>query len=150
MEQVVIEPDGKWSTPKGDDVTGTNGATPPAEDEDDLIEIKEPGILSGFTPVKQEPVTTELSLQQTPLQLREPSSMTPGASQSTNKRSASQVIDLTGSDDDEEPVRPAKRPALGTPSRPFTSSGFRSPLNDGYTNGQSYSFGTPSQSGSYT
>lgn len=150
MEQVVIEPDGKWSTPKGDDVTGTNGTSPPADDEDDLIEIKEPGLMPGFTPVKQEPVTTELSLQQTPLQRREPSSLTPGVSQSTNKRSASQVIDLTASDDEEEPVRPAKRPALDTPSRTFASSDFRSPLNDGYTNGQSYSFDTPSQRGSYT
>lgn len=131
-------------------MTKTNGATPPTDDEDDLIEIKEPGITPGLTPVKQEPVAIDFPLHQTPLQSREPSSTSSAVRQSTNKRPASQVIDLTASDDDEEPVRPAKRPALNTPNRAVASSGFRDTLNGGYTNGQNHSFDTQSQRGSYT
>ncbi|BCR89068.1 SUMO ligase siz1 [Aspergillus chevalieri] len=133
VEQVVIEPDGTWSTPKSDDTTGANGVTHnPASDDDDLIEVNE----AGFTPVKQEPVATALSLQQTPIQSREPSSAPSAARPSTNKRPAAQVIDLTASDDEEDlPVRPAKRPALNAPSHSFPAL---PSLSSGYTNGQDF------------
>ena len=139
MEQVVIEPSGEWSSPKGDEATGTNGVTSGAEDDDDddkIIEVREPGV----TPVKQEPVATKISLHQTPVQSREPSTTSSATRPSTNKRPAAQVIDLTGSDDEEDsPVRPAKRPALNTASRSFPAPEFRASLNGSYTNGQNFS-----------
>jgi E3 SUMO-protein ligase PIAS1 len=110
VEQVIIEPDGTWSTPK-DEVAAGPGSITPATDDDDLIEIKEPGV----TPVKQEPLSFSVldSLQQsrqTPARSREQSSTW---STATTKRPAP-VIDLTGSDDedDDSPVRPPKRPAI--------------------------------------
>lgn len=151
VEQVVIEPDGTWTTPKSDDTTGANGVTHnPASDDDDLIEVNE----AGFTPIKQESVATTLSLQQTPIQSREPSSAPSAARPSTNKRPAAQVIDLTASDDEEDlPVRPAKRPALNAPSHSFPAL---PSLSNSYTNGQDLPLSsqtnysdTPSQRGGY-
>lgn len=150
VEQVVIEPDGTWTTPKSEDTTRANGAPHPTSDDDDLIEVNE----SGFTPVKQEPVSTTLSLQQTPIQSREPSSAPSAARPSTNKRPAAQVIDLTASDDEEDlPVRPAKRPALNAPSHSFPAL---PSFSNGYTNGQDFPLSsqtnysdTPSQRGGY-
>ncbi|KAL2786036.1 PINIT domain-containing protein [Aspergillus keveii] len=110
VEQVIIEPDGTWSTPK-DEVAAGPGSITPATDDDDLIEIKEPGV----TPVKQEPLSFSVldslqQSQQTPARSREQSSTW---STATTKRPAP-VIDLTGSDDedDDSPVRPPKRPAI--------------------------------------
>ncbi|KAL2862974.1 PINIT domain-containing protein [Aspergillus lucknowensis] len=102
VEQVIIEPDGTWSNRKD----AAAGPGSPATDDDELIEIREPGV----TPVKQESLPMLNSLQQTPARSREQSS---AWSTATNKRPAA-VIDLTGSDDDEEssPIRPTKRAAM--------------------------------------
>ncbi|KAL4801731.1 transport protein particle component-domain-containing protein [Aspergillus unguis] len=104
VEQVIIEPDGQWSNPKDETAAAAGpGEVTPATDDDDLIEIKEPGV----TPVKQESLPVLDLLQQTPARSREQSS-----TWSTNKRPAP-VIDLTGSDDeDDSPVRPPKRQAV--------------------------------------
>ncbi|GAB1206857.1 hypothetical protein APSETT445_005560 [Aspergillus pseudonomiae] len=103
VEQVVMEPDGRWSNPKVGDVSEAGGVTPESDD-DDLIEIKE----LGNTPVKQESLpAASLSLQQTPAQSREPSSTSSVTRLSTNKRPAAQVIDLTGSDDDNDDGSPS-------------------------------------------
>lgn len=128
VEQVVIEPDGAWSSPNDADAAKPGGVTP-ATDDDDLIEITEPGI----SPVKQEPMPASVMLERTPAQSqsqsRETSTPSSAVRMSTKKRSAAQVIDLTGSDDedDESPVPPSKRPALsfnvrGDPHQPVTSS----------------------------
>ncbi|KAL4958827.1 transport protein particle component-domain-containing protein [Aspergillus stella-maris] len=120
MEQVTIEPNGRWFTPQDEAVAaaGTGGVTP-GTDDDELIEIREPGI----TPVKQEPAVLDL-FQQTPARSREQSS-----AWSTNKRPAP-VIDLTGSDEDDDddgsPVRPPKRQAVNLP-RPLPRHDPRSP-----------------------
>ncbi|KAL3455632.1 transport protein particle component-domain-containing protein [Aspergillus heterothallicus] len=130
VEQVIIEPDGTWSNPKEE-----AQAAPETEedyddgDDDELIEIREPGV----TPVKQEPLSVSLdSFQQTPARSREQSSTW---STATNKRPAP-VIDLTASDDendDDSPVRPAKRTAINVhrplPPRqePRTSSSMSDP-----------------------
>lgn len=130
-EQVIIEPDGKWSHPNLEDIEKAGKATSATED-DDLIEIKEPGI----SPIKQESFSAvNLTLQQTPLKSREPSATSSAVPPSMNKRPAAQVIDLTGSDDDDDgddlPVRPTKRPALGEMGR----SSLRPEYHDSYTGG---------------
>ncbi|PYH77757.1 Zn-finger transcription factor [Aspergillus uvarum CBS 121591] len=132
FEQVIIEPDGKWSHPNLEDIEKAGKATSATED-DELIEIKEPGI----SPIKQESFSAvNLTLQQTPLQSREPSATSSAVPTSINKRPAAQVIDLTGSDDDDDgeddlPVRPTKRPALGEMGR----SSLRQEYHDSYTSG---------------
>ncbi|KAF7171269.1 hypothetical protein CNMCM5623_003639 [Aspergillus felis] len=139
VEQVIIEPDGKWSSPKEDEFKGAGGVTPATEDEDELIEIKEPGIVH----VKQESLSASgLSLERTPAQSREPSATSSAARLSTNKRSAAQVIDLTGSDDDGDlsPVRPAKRLASNAPHRAYARPAFRNSFSSGLVNGGNFSF----------
>ncbi|CEL01570.1 hypothetical protein ASPCAL01151 [Aspergillus calidoustus] len=125
VEQVIIEPDGTWSNPKDEVAAGPRSITP-ATDDDDLIEIKEPGV----TPVKQEPLSLSIldslqQSQQTPARSREQSSTW---STATNKRPAP-VIDLTGSDDedDDSPVRPPKRPAINVPPRQDSRNAYASP-----------------------
>ncbi|KAL4926529.1 PINIT domain-containing protein [Aspergillus undulatus] len=124
VEQVTIEPDGRWSNPKDETATtGADSATP-ATDDDDLIEIREPGV----TPVKQESLPALDVVQQTPARSREPSS-----TWSTNKRPAP-VIDLTVSDDDDgddSPVRPPKRQAVNLP-RPLPRQDHRGPYRGSY------------------
>lgn len=104
-----------------------------------MIEIKEPGIPS----VKRESLPgRNLTLQRTPVQSREPSTTSSIARPSTNKRPAAQVIDLTGSDDDDSPVRPAKRPALDVFNRALTRPGFRSSYSGGTVNGKASPYGS--------
>ncbi|GIK06524.1 SUMO ligase siz1 [Aspergillus viridinutans] len=137
VEQVIIEPDGNWSSPKEDEFEGAGGVTPATEDEDELIEIKEPGIVH----VKQESLSASgLSLERTPAQSREPSATSSATRLSTNKRSAAQVIDLTGSDDDGSPVRPAKRLASNAPHRAYARPAFRNSFSSGLVNGGNFSF----------
>ncbi|KAE8377917.1 transport protein particle component-domain-containing protein [Aspergillus bertholletiae] len=134
VEQVFMEPDGRWSNPKVDGVSEAGGVTPESDD-DDLIEIKE----LGNTPVKQESLpAASLSLQRTPAQSREPSSTSSVARLSTKKRPAAQVIDLTGSDDDDDddsPVRSSKRPALNLLNR-LPRQEFQSSYNTTLANGR--------------
>ncbi|KAL4914287.1 PINIT domain-containing protein [Aspergillus aurantiobrunneus] len=103
VEQVIIEPDGQWSNPKGEATAAGSGSVTPASDNE-LIEIREPGV----TPVKQESPPVPDLLQQTPTRSQEHS-----LTWSTNKRPAP-VIDLTGSDDNDSdsPIRPPKRQAV--------------------------------------
>ncbi|PGH14430.1 hypothetical protein AJ79_03073 [Helicocarpus griseus UAMH5409] len=118
VDQVTVEPDGKWSIAKeGDDPTAGGNPSPPSDGEDDdLIEIQD----SRSVTLKRELSTAPLALQATPsAQSREVSSV-PSASRPTpnnNKRPASQVIDLTISDDEDEPPRPAKRPHIQSSSQ---------------------------------
>lgn len=152
VDQVTIEPDGKWSSPKADDSSAVGGVTPATDDDDELIEIKEPGI----TPVKQESIPLNLSLQRTPAQSREPSTSS-AAHRSTNKRLASQVIDLTGSDEDDDnsPVRPAKRPALNALNRTIPRQELRASVGSSLVNERALpissqdSSKSPSQGGNY-
>ncbi|KAL2816373.1 transport protein particle component-domain-containing protein [Aspergillus cavernicola] len=105
VEQVIVEPNGRWFNPKEEATVGPGSVTPETDDEE-LIEIKEPGV----TPVKQEYLPVFDLLHQTPARSREQSST---FSNATNKRPAP-LIDLTGSDDDEDdsPIRPPKRPTV--------------------------------------
>lgn len=68
-----------------------------------------------------------------------------------------QVIDLTGSDDedDDSPVRPAKRPALNAFNRPLPGQEPRNLHNTGLSNGATLTFASqtssesPAQTGGY-
>ncbi|KAK2794949.1 SUMO ligase siz1 [Onygenales sp. PD_12] len=141
VDQVTIEPDGVWSKPADADDARNGTGQPPSDDEDDndLIEIQDDRLVT----MKQEPMTTSMTLQSTPsARSRELSSVPSASRQSTNKRPASQVIDLTLSDDDEEPPRPAKRPYI-PPYPPSRYSDF--PSRGSLSN---TSFGISSPSGS--
>ncbi|KAH0538726.1 hypothetical protein FGG08_004678 [Glutinoglossum americanum] len=101
VDQVTIEPDGKWSqntlpiSPGQTD--GSNFQN--GNDDDDIIEIQD----MRLTSLKSEYTSTPTSGPRTPsINSREPST-----SRSSNSKRP--VIDLTLSDDDEEPPRPAKR-----------------------------------------
>lgn len=126
-DQVTIEPNGVWSNNEKS-ASPLNGG--PYSSDDDLIEIKD----SRVTALKN-PGTPVLSMRSmgTPTSVsREVSASLPGPPRlsTSAKRPASAVIDLTLSDDeDEEPVRPAKRQFTGfdTPQSMFApprSNGF--------------------------
>ncbi|KAL4747651.1 hypothetical protein BDW72DRAFT_182153 [Aspergillus terricola var. indicus] len=122
VEQVIIEPDGQWSSPKDEAVATGPGTFTPATDDDELVEIREPGV----TPVKQENFPSLDLWRQTPATSREQSS-----TWSSNKRAAP-VIDLTGSDDDDDsPIRPPKRQAVHM-HRPLPRQDPRSSYTGGY------------------
>ncbi|KAL4998990.1 PINIT domain-containing protein [Aspergillus recurvatus] len=122
VEQVIIEPDGQWSNPKDEALASGPGTVTPATDDDELIEIREPGV----TPVKQEHFPPLDLWRQTPATSREQSS-----TWSSNKRPAP-VIDLTGSDDDDDsPIRPPKRQAVHM-HRPLSRQDSRSSYTAGY------------------
>lgn len=107
VEQVTIEPNGTWHSDKTDDQKGQNGHTHAGAD-DDLIEIGD--FQLNF---KREETTESASLLATPIaQAR--SNRISSVPKSSQKRPPPQVVDLTGSDDeDDQPVRPAKRQAFG-------------------------------------
>lgn len=122
VDQVTIEPDGRWSyskaansydsTPK---VKQENGEQYDDEDDDsdDLVEITDPRIKS----IKSEAPATPYSFGRTPPAFSREASTSysaPTAARAGQKRK-SEVIDLTLSDD-EEPPRPAKRQAYNTPN----------------------------------
>ncbi|KAJ5491593.1 hypothetical protein N7539_003160 [Penicillium diatomitis] len=136
-ESVVVEPNGTWSAPNEHDSVHLGGRTPTSDDdgEDDLIEIAEPGASS----VKREPSTSNVMVERTPAQSksREASTPTSAIRFSSKKRPAAPVIDLTGSDDedDESPMPPVKRPTLNLGIRGLSSHEshqpqIHSPLND--------------------
>lgn len=105
VEQVTIEPNGDWySTKNGDRSRTDDVATSP---DDDLIEIKK----SDRPYLKHERPFEYKALQQTPLS-HETSGGSSANRRSSSKRPAPEVIDLTGSDDDDTPSRPTKRQAF--------------------------------------
>ncbi|CAG8403183.1 unnamed protein product [Penicillium salamii] len=143
IDQVTVEPNGVWSSPTDSDATKPGRMTPTSEDDDDdLIEITEPGL----PVVKQEPANQELglpniALERTPAQSKSRDTSTPSSviRQSSKKRPLSQVIDLTesGDEEDDSPAPPAKRLAPSLPSRSFPWPDYHvppasSPLNGSY------------------
>ncbi|KAL2037021.1 hypothetical protein N7G274_010306 [Stereocaulon virgatum] len=109
VDQVTIEPDGKWFHTSGSAPSPprTNGRTS-SDGEEDLVEIRDmPRLASVKTEFNREP-----GLMGTPpISSREQSTSSAAPpNQSSNKRSVGQVVDLTlSSDEDDEPSRPAKR-----------------------------------------
>lgn len=115
IEQVIIEPNGEWRVVEDDEEKGLSNAAKGAArasydddfDDDDIIELD----AAQKAVVKKDPNQAALNAFSTPpLSSREPS-VAQSHTQAGNKR-ASTVIDLTLSDDDDEPIRPNKRTRL--------------------------------------
>ncbi|KAF2733489.1 E3 SUMO-protein ligase PIAS1 [Polyplosphaeria fusca] len=112
-DQVTIQPNGEWTTSqKSDNRTPQRNGYSQSRDEesdDDIVEIPDYRVSA----IKSEAVHTPLSMTRTP--------PAPSASRDsstaprTGSKRASEVIDLTLSDED-EPPRPAKKVAYSTPS----------------------------------
>lgn len=114
VDQVVVEPSGDWSNPNDADTPKPGRVTPTSnDDDDDLIEISQPGFPTPS--VKQEPVSSTIMLEQTPAQSQSREASTPSSAiRHSSKKRPIVEIDLTGSDDDdddESPMPPIKRPA---------------------------------------
>ena len=116
VDQVTIEPNGKWSqtslttsAPKQ-----SNGRAHSSDGEDDLIEIRDPPQVAN---VKRETTIEGSILRTPPVSSREQSTSSGLPPPTGNKRPSGAVVDLTlSSDEDEEPVRPAKRQLTHRPS----------------------------------
>ncbi|KAF2086957.1 zf-MIZ-domain-containing protein, partial [Saccharata proteae CBS 121410] len=116
-DQVTIEPDGKWSQGNKTEEAQRGGTKRSYEDDDDsdddLVEIIPDDRVKRL---KQETSQTPYPLANTPpISSREQSTTgsaaatnAPGSGSNRQKRK-SEVIDLTLSDDDDEPPRPAGR-----------------------------------------
>jgi len=109
IDQVTIEPNGKWSQTSGNDPSPprTSNGRASSDGDEDLVEIDDmPRVASVKTEIAREP-----GLMRTPpFSSREQSTSSAPPPPSNNKRPASQVVDLTlSSDEDEGPIRPAKR-----------------------------------------
>jgi E3 SUMO-protein ligase PIAS1 len=128
IEQVTIEPEGQWSKNALPDTPGpSHGSGSMAEDEDDLVEIRDARLASTkqessfVTATPPNPFAT--STRTPPLSSREES--VASSAQKANKRPASAVIDLTLSDDDEPPRAKIPRVSLrgggGPPTGPWHS-----------------------------
>ena len=111
-EQVTIEPTGGWSVKSGSRASRTTRTDRASDDDDrgDVLEIE--ALESQAAPVKIEQ-NNERSLLDTPISSRTTSTPILPRQNGTNKRPAAPVVDLTlSSDEDEQPVRPRKRPNL--------------------------------------
>ncbi|KAK5134900.1 hypothetical protein LTR08_005990 [Meristemomyces frigidus] len=119
-EKVDVEPNGEWRIIKEEEDEQPNGASgrPRAsyddDFDDDLIEVTEPTNKSIIALKRESHPPTMLSptaFNTPPLSSREPSVAQSMASVSRagTKRPSGAVIDLTLSDDEEQPPRPAKR-----------------------------------------
>ncbi|OBT52367.1 hypothetical protein VE04_04609 [Pseudogymnoascus sp. 24MN13] len=126
VDQVTIEPDGKWSTNTRTPSPSRGNQDFDIEGDDDIIEIKD----SKFLSIRNHSTPgTSASTPPTSLYSREPSTAM-SAPRPSNKRPASSVIDLTLSDEDDEPIsRAPKRQstaAFGTTQVPHYATPGRS------------------------
>jgi E3 SUMO-protein ligase PIAS1 len=139
IEKVDIEPDGEWhvikdeSQPNGHSSRDQRASYDDDFDDDDVVEVPHPipkshGISLGKagTPSHFSPsISSGYAMNTPPLSSRGPSTA-PSTSSAhlSNKRPAPGVIDLTFSDDEDEPPRPAKRQSThaSTSTHPGTST----------------------------
>lgn len=95
VDSVTVDPDGNWSVASQRSPSADLG--PNSDDDEDVIEIQDSRSVRKFdTPSQAGTPSNRGNSQDT-------------AQRSSSKRPISQVIDLTLSDDDDEPPRPAKR-----------------------------------------
>lgn len=121
LDQVTIEPDGRWHTEK-DSPSGRShpsiGTSSAVFDDDDIISILDDKAFSTpFTPAR--------SLGTPSFAASRESSSVPKPSGGSRKRPA-EVIDLTLDSDDDEPSRPNKKPHYGS-SQNFISNSIHPP-----------------------
>ncbi|MCJ1312769.1 SUMO ligase siz1 [Agyrium rufum] len=139
VEQVTVEPDGRWSpvlpeenpAPRGSGRSGHRAASSGDEDDDeDVVEIADP---PRFAPIKHESLLTPSSMTRTPpFQSREESTGVT-ASSGGSKRPISAVIDLTSDGEDEAPPRNYKRPTV---PNGYSPTSFATPMNNGPSGGR--------------
>lgn len=117
IDQVTIEPNGVWSQSKPKTMSPPRFSSGSGDEDDEIVEIKD----SRVTALKNGSIgsgsSSSIHLANTPPgSSREPSISSVGPPKSSSrKRSAAAVIDLTLSDDEDEPARPAKRVQYVTP-----------------------------------
>ena len=120
VEQVEIEPDGKWSIVAPSDKLSRPDGTHSSSDDDDLIEIQDSSRTGALK--AEAPGMTSSILRTPPFSSREASINSNTVRSSGAKRTHSSVIDLTLSSDDEQPSRDPKRLSVVPSSRGFPSS----------------------------
>lgn len=143
IEKVDIEPNGEWRIIKEEEDTKPPGHSSKDGrasydddfDDDDLIEVVEPKA-SGRAPAPARPTPSLLSpmpdqrfpINTPPLSSRG-GSLAPSAASGaqSNKRPAAQVVDLTLSDDEDEPPRSGKRQQTGNSTQRGNSSQYSTP-----------------------
>ncbi|KAL1838845.1 hypothetical protein VTJ49DRAFT_2168 [Mycothermus thermophilus] len=113
VEQVTIEPDGKWSVP------GANKHATPSHEttslDDDIVISEVTRTNRGSSTVGTAPgrASTSTPHLATPTSVASTPSAAAPPSRTSTKRPAPEVIDLTLSDSDDEPARPVKRANYG-------------------------------------
>ncbi|KAM3082237.1 E3 SUMO-protein ligase pli1 [Clarireedia jacksonii] len=135
VDQVTVEPEGKWTLYSKPDPTSTrNGVASDSEDDDIIVITQTNNKIHMSTPTKPPPPANGTLTPAT----REPStssaySSRPNGSSISSKRPLPEVIDLTssGDEDDAPPVeRQPKRQMTGSyapllPPPPYTTNGYR-------------------------
>jgi len=128
IEKVDVEPNGEWRVIREEEDDQPNGAAGKVRasydddfDDDDLVEVTDPmnKPLNGLKRESQPPGMRSspfAAFNTPPLSSREPSvaQSTASAQRAGNKRPSGAIIDLTLSDDEDEPPRPAKRQQTAT------------------------------------
>ncbi|KAL8873920.1 MAG: hypothetical protein Q9174_000667 [Haloplaca sp. 1 TL-2023] len=116
VDQVTVEPDGKWSQIAAGDELPSGDHDSSDDDDADLIEIRDPPRVAA---VKHEMNGAGL-MRTPPMSSREQSSSSVPPQSVGSKRSASAVIDLISDDDneDEEIRRPPKKSFVAAYSTP--------------------------------
>jgi E3 SUMO-protein ligase PIAS1 len=110
VEAVTIDPDGKWSM-----VAEASNSSVPDSSDDEADNTKVVQVMNGRS--RRSIATPVLSVGP---------SFRDESGRISNKRPISQIIDLTLSEDDNEPPRPSKRhTAFPTPSSVEPRSGFQ-------------------------
>ncbi|KAI9741944.1 MAG: SUMO ligase siz1 [Cirrosporium novae-zelandiae] len=105
-EQVTIEPNGRWS--QGVKTESTPRPSPNDGSDDDLVEIQDVRVNT----LKNEWTPSTSPLVRTPPYSSREQSISSASRSINGKRPASQIIDLTLSDDEEDPPRAIKRPYI--------------------------------------
>ncbi|KAK3313400.1 PINIT domain-containing protein [Apodospora peruviana] len=124
VEQVTIEPDGKWAVP------GPPAKKLKAEPQETSLNLEDDFYISEMfrTPTHHTPSGTRAPVPPAPAYMGTPSngtsrdSSTMPRSSISNKRPASEVIDLTLSSDEDEPPRPIKRTNYGSNGPSYSGS----------------------------
>lgn len=95
VDSVIVDPDGNWSVASQRSPSADLG--PNSDNDEDVIEIQDSRPVRKFDTPSQAGTPNNRGISQDT------------TNRSSSKRPISQVIDLTLSDDDDEPSRPAKR-----------------------------------------
>ncbi|KUJ20160.1 uncharacterized protein LY89DRAFT_612304 [Mollisia scopiformis] len=124
IDQVSIQPDGKWELhTRKEPATSARSGGPPSDSDDDIVEITKSGDSIRMSAPRS--IQTPGSMPPRSSATPSTSSGQPGSSttNSLGKRPIAAVIDLTSSgDEDDEPLARA-------PKRPMTVNGYGTPLN---------------------